>query len=123
MVERMDKSCLPCHQAPNRSPLFQNSHGLGSGEAVAGGGRWIPSKFYDSFVLHGLRVDLVEPGRLLCSVTVPPSLQNAGNFLHGGATASPVDLVGSAGAPIGGAPLEIGIAYLDAAFVRVRSFF
>ncbi|XP_073099010.1 putative esterase C31F10.02 [Elaeis guineensis] len=86
----------------------------------------LPSKFYDAFVLHGLRVDLVEPGRLLCSMTVPPRLLNTGNFLHGGATASLVDLVGSAafytaGARTKGSPLEMSIAYLDAAFVHVRS--
>ncbi|RRT71676.1 hypothetical protein B296_00026407 [Ensete ventricosum] len=34
----------------------------------------LPSKFYDAFVLCGLRVDLVEPGHLLCSMTVPPRL-------------------------------------------------
>ncbi|XP_008805875.1 acyl-coenzyme A thioesterase 13-like isoform X1 [Phoenix dactylifera] len=83
----------------------------------------LPSKFYDAFVLHGLRVDLLEPGRLLCSMTVPPRLLNTGKFLHGGATASLVDLVGSAafytaGARTKGAPLEMSIAYLDAAFVH-----
>lgn len=83
----------------------------------------IPSKFYESFILHGLKVDAVEPGRLLCSLKVPPRLLNTGNFLHGGATASLVDLVGSAafytaGAKTAGSPLEIGIAYLDAAFAK-----
>ncbi|URE41157.1 phosphoribosylamine--glycine ligase [Musa troglodytarum] len=83
----------------------------------------LPSKFYDAFVLRGLRVDLVEPGHLLCSMTVPPRLLNMGNFLHGGATASLVDLVGSAafytaGAQSRGVPMEIGISYLDAAFAN-----
>ncbi|XP_065021878.1 uncharacterized protein LOC135586402 isoform X1 [Musa acuminata AAA Group] len=83
----------------------------------------LPSKFYDAFILRGLRVDLVEPGHLLCSMTVPPRLLNTGNFLHGGATASLVDLVGSAafytaGAQSRGVPMEIGISYLDAAFAN-----
>lgn len=51
-------------------------------------------------------------------------LKNAGSFLHGGATASLVDLVGSAafytaGAQTKGSPLEINVAYLDAAFANV----
>ncbi|RRT71677.1 hypothetical protein B296_00026406 [Ensete ventricosum] len=45
------------------------------------------------------------------------------NSLHGGATASLVDLVGSAafytaGAQSRGVPMEIGISYLDAAFAN-----
>ncbi|KAJ3678770.1 hypothetical protein LUZ61_021311 [Rhynchospora tenuis] len=81
----------------------------------------IPSKFYDAFVLRGLKVVVAEPRRLLCSLTVPPRLLNTGKFMHGGATASLVDLVGSAvfytaGVETRGAPLEMSIAYLDAAF-------
>jgi acyl-coenzyme A thioesterase PaaI-like protein len=48
--------------------------------------------------------------------------------MHGGATASLVDLVGSAvfytaGVETRGAPLEMSIAYLDAAFADVFSIF
>ncbi|XP_072990537.1 uncharacterized protein [Typha latifolia] len=83
----------------------------------------IPSKFYDAFVLRGLRIDLVEPSRLLCSFVVPPRLLNTGKFIHGGATASLIELVGSAafytaGARTRGAPLEMSISYLDAAFAN-----
>ncbi|XP_042444648.1 acyl-coenzyme A thioesterase 13-like [Zingiber officinale] len=83
----------------------------------------LPSKFYDAFLLRGLRIDLVEPGRLLCSLIIPARLLNTGNFLHGGATASLVDLIGSAafytaGAKTRGTPLEIGVSYLDAAFAN-----
>lgn len=51
-------------------------------------------------------------------------MQNAGNFLHGGATASLVDMVGSAaiysvGAPTSGVSVEINVSYLDAAFAEV----
>ncbi|OAY82252.1 acyl-coenzyme A thioesterase 13-like [Ananas comosus] len=83
----------------------------------------LPSRFYDAFVLRGLRVDAAERGRLLCSLSVPPRLLNTGNFLHGGATASLIDLVGSAafytaGATTRGAPLEMSISYLDAAYAH-----
>ncbi|ONK56446.1 uncharacterized protein A4U43_C10F8800 [Asparagus officinalis] len=83
----------------------------------------LPSKFYDSFILQGLRIDRIEPNRLLCTLTVPPRLLNGGAFLHGGATASLIDLVGSAafftaGAQTKGSPLEISVAYLDAAFAN-----
>lgn len=82
----------------------------------------MPSKFLEPFVSHGISVDLVEPGRILCSFKVPPRLVNAGNFLHGGATAALVDILGSAvihtvGAPLVGVSLEINVSYLDAAFL------
>ncbi|KAL5213754.1 hypothetical protein ABZP36_002906 [Zizania latifolia] len=82
----------------------------------------LPSGFYDAFVLRGIRVHAAEPGRLVCRFTVPSRLLNSGGFLHGGATASLVHLVGSAvfhtaGAVSGsGSPLEMNISYLDAAF-------
>ncbi|KAI4984380.1 hypothetical protein ZWY2020_005544 [Hordeum vulgare] len=34
----------------------------------------LPSGFYDAFVLCGIRVHAVEPGRLLCHFTVPARL-------------------------------------------------
>lgn len=114
----------------------------------------LPRKFFEPLVTHGLQVDLVEPGRLVCSFTVPTRLlvnlnlknqnqslpfsfwiqlmgffcfcvwKNAGNFLHGGATATLVDLVGSAvlytvGAPMVGVSVEINVSYLDAAYAGV----
>ncbi|GMY12673.1 acyl-coenzyme A thioesterase 13-like [Fagus crenata] len=82
----------------------------------------LPLRFFESFTMQGLRVDLIEPGRLICSFKVPQRLLNAGNFLHGGATATLVDLVGSAviytvGPPITGVSVEINVSYLDAAYV------
>ncbi|GMI67153.1 hypothetical protein like AT1G04290 [Hibiscus trionum] len=82
----------------------------------------MPSRFFESFIMQGLHVDHVEKGRVLCSMKVPPRLLNAGNFLHGGATASLVDLVGSAvvytyGASSSGVSVEISITYLDSAYV------
>ncbi|KDP24210.1 hypothetical protein JCGZ_25867 [Jatropha curcas] len=81
----------------------------------------MPLRFFERFVMQGIRVDLIEPGRLVCSMKVPPRLLNAGNFLHGGATATLVDLVGSAviytvGAPFTGVSVEINVSYLDAAY-------
>ncbi|KAF0920688.1 hypothetical protein E2562_036191 [Oryza meyeriana var. granulata] len=32
------------------------------------------SKLYDVFTVAGLRVDAIQPGRVLCSFTVPPRL-------------------------------------------------
>ncbi|KAG9444109.1 hypothetical protein H6P81_015449 [Aristolochia fimbriata] len=82
----------------------------------------LPAGFYNPLIVYGLSIDLVEPGRVLCSFKVPARLLNNGNFLHGGATASLVDIVGSAaifaaGSPTSGASLEINISYLDAAYL------
>lgn len=79
------------------------------------------ARFFDPFVMQGLHVDLIEPGRIVCSYKVPPRLLNAGNFMHGGATATLVDIVGSAviltvGAPRTGVSVEINVSYLDAAY-------
>ncbi|CAK7328578.1 unnamed protein product [Dovyalis caffra] len=81
----------------------------------------MPFRFFEKFIMQGLHVDLIEPGRVVCSMKVPPRLLNGGNFLHGGATATLVDLVGSAamftvGAPVTGVSVEINVSYLDAAF-------
>lgn len=83
----------------------------------------LPPKLFESLVMSGLRLDLVERGRIVCSMNVPPRLLNAGNFLHGGATATLVDVVGSAvmftvGAPLTGVSVEINVSYLDAAFLN-----
>uniref|UniRef100_A0A0E0JRU6 Acyl-coenzyme A thioesterase 13 n=1 Tax=Oryza punctata TaxID=4537 RepID=A0A0E0JRU6_ORYPU len=79
------------------------------------------SKLYDAFTVSGLRVDAIQPGRVLCSFTIPPRLTNASSKrMHGGAVASLVDLVGSAvffagGSPKTGVTVEITVSYLDAA--------
>ncbi|XP_059317384.1 uncharacterized protein LOC132067966 [Lycium ferocissimum] len=82
----------------------------------------MPWRFIEPFVSHGLKVELVEPGRVVCSFKVPARLVNSGNFLHGGATAALVDILGSAvihtvGTPLTGVSLEINVSYLDAAFL------
>ncbi|GLJ24879.1 hypothetical protein SUGI_0475840 [Cryptomeria japonica] len=80
----------------------------------------LPTGFYDALLLQGLQVDLAEHGRLLCTLKVPPRLLNVGNFLHGGATAAYVDIIGSAaifttGAKSSGVSVEINVSYLNAA--------
>uniref|UniRef100_A0A2P2QM72 Thioesterase domain-containing protein n=1 Tax=Rhizophora mucronata TaxID=61149 RepID=A0A2P2QM72_RHIMU len=83
----------------------------------------LPPKFFESFMLEGVRPELIQPGRLLCSFKVPYRLLNAGNSLHGGATATLVDLTGSAamytviGDRPSGVSVEINVSYLDAAYV------
>ncbi|XP_059316165.1 uncharacterized protein LOC132067014 [Lycium ferocissimum] len=82
----------------------------------------MPSNFLEQFVSHGPKVDLVEPGCILCSFQVPPRLVNAGNILHEGATAALVDVLGSAaiytvGALLTGVAVEINVSYLDSAFL------
>ncbi|KAJ0040054.1 hypothetical protein Pint_27555 [Pistacia integerrima] len=82
----------------------------------------LPLRYFERFIMQGLHVDLIEPGRVVCSMKVPSRLLNGGNFLHGGATATLVDLVGSAvifttGAPLTGVSVEINVSYLDAAYL------
>ncbi|KAJ7945186.1 acyl-coenzyme A thioesterase 13 [Quillaja saponaria] len=81
----------------------------------------LPSKFFEPLIMNGLRVDLIQPGRIICSMKIPPRLLNSGKTLHGGVTATLVDLVGSAvihtvGAPSVGVSVEINVSYLDAAY-------
>ncbi|PKA66778.1 hypothetical protein AXF42_Ash003434 [Apostasia shenzhenica] len=84
----------------------------------------LPAKFYAKFVLHGLRVDLIEPGRILCSITVPPRFVNSRGVLHGSMVVEMVDVVGSAVLYRADSPtsvsLEISVSYVDAAFVDVE---
>ncbi|KAM3277742.1 hypothetical protein ACQJBY_045565 [Aegilops geniculata] len=83
--------------------------------------RSLGHRLYDAFSVAGLRVEAIEPGRLLCSFMVPPRLtSSASNRMHGGAVASLVDLVGSAvifagGSPVTGVSLDITVSYLGAA--------
>ncbi|CAH8391838.1 unnamed protein product [Eruca vesicaria subsp. sativa] len=82
----------------------------------------LPPRFIERFVTKGIKVDLIETGRIICSMKVQPHLLNAGNFLHGGATATLVDLIGSAvifttGVTSSGVSVEINVSYLDSAFL------
>ncbi|XP_020228306.1 uncharacterized protein LOC109809410 [Cajanus cajan] len=89
----------------------------------------LPPRFLEPLVMNSLQVDLIEPGRIVCSMKIPQRLLNAGNSLHGGATAALVDVVGSAAiptvgysAPNTGVSVEINVSYLDAAYADVFHF-
>ncbi|KAI3518468.1 hypothetical protein L1887_07247 [Cichorium endivia] len=83
----------------------------------------MPFRFFEPMIMSGLKIDLIERGRVLCSMKVPPRLLNVGNSLHGGATAALVDVVGSSvlmtidGTTTTGVSVEINVSYLDAAYV------
>lgn len=34
----------------------------------------MPSRFFERFIMQGLRIDLIEPGRIICSMKVPSRL-------------------------------------------------
>ncbi|KAL6283196.1 hypothetical protein ACE6H2_014125 [Prunus campanulata] len=73
----------------------------------------LPEKFFEPFIMKGIQVDLLEP--------VPPHSLNGGNFMHGGAKTTLVDLIGSAailtvGTPSFGVSVEINVSYLDSAY-------
>ncbi|XP_047161847.1 acyl-coenzyme A thioesterase 13-like [Vigna umbellata] len=94
--------------------------GVGTSSEVDG----LPPRFLEPLIMNSLKVDLIEPGRILCSMKIPQRLLNAGNTLHGGAAAALVDIVGSAviptvgySGPNTGVSVEINVSYLDAAYV------
>ncbi|KAL4632803.1 hypothetical protein ACB092_04G077000 [Castanea dentata] len=69
----------------------------------------LPLKFFKHFIMQDLRVDLIEPGRLICTFKMLVIFYMV------------VDLVSSAviygfGAPATRVSVEINISYLDAAF-------
>ncbi|XP_042509458.1 acyl-coenzyme A thioesterase 13-like [Macadamia integrifolia] len=80
------------------------------------------TEFFDHLTLQGIQIDVIEPGRIVCSMKVPRCLVNSDdNFLHGGVTATLVDIVGAltmytVGAQTTGVSVEINVTYLDAAF-------
>ncbi|XVF60935.1 hypothetical protein PTKIN_Ptkin08bG0088000 [Pterospermum kingtungense] len=85
------------------------------------GGDGLPLRFFERLIMHGLRVDLIEIGRVILSFKVPPRLLNGGNYLHGGVIATLVDLVSSAavytvGAAFTGTSVEINVSFMDAAY-------
>lgn len=34
----------------------------------------LPHRFFEPFIMQGIKLDILEPGRILCSLTVPPRL-------------------------------------------------
>ncbi|KAI7747753.1 hypothetical protein M8C21_006147, partial [Ambrosia artemisiifolia] len=85
----------------------------------------IPSKLFEPMIMSGLKLDLIERGRIICSMNVPPRLLNVdNNSLHGGATTSLVDVIGGVAirtvnnATTTGVSVEINVSYMDAAYVE-----
>ncbi|KAK2445167.1 acyl-coenzyme A thioesterase [Trifolium repens] len=84
----------------------------------------LPRAFLEHLILRGLRLHLIQPGRVLFSMNIPPRLLNSGNYLHGGAITTLVDLIGAAAIPAAGFPwdsgvsLEINVSCLDAAYAH-----
>jgi len=94
-----------------------------------------PPKFLEPFILRGLRLDLIQPGRVVFSMNIPPrllvrilptlfplyivlfffllkliNLQNSGKYLHVGAIVTLVDVVGAIAIPTAGFPLDTGVS-------------
>ncbi|XP_076892053.1 uncharacterized protein LOC143543670 [Bidens hawaiensis] len=82
-----------------------------------------PFNIFEPLIMNGLKVELVERGRVICSMKVPPRLLNTDNSLHGGATMALVDVVGGVVIPTinnatsSGVSMEINVPYLDSAYV------
>ncbi|XP_038901328.1 putative esterase F42H10.6 [Benincasa hispida] len=81
----------------------------------------LPFRFFQFFVLAALRIDLIQPGRILCSLKVPDRLLNENNSLREGASALLVDCLGHAavktlGPSSTGVSLEVNLSFLDAAY-------
>ncbi|KAI7756607.1 hypothetical protein M8C21_006900 [Ambrosia artemisiifolia] len=82
-----------------------------------------PFAFFEPLIMSGLKLDLIERGRVICSMKVPPHLQNEANSLHGGATTALVDVVGGVVIPTinnathTGVSMEINVSYFDDAYV------
>ncbi|XP_027074227.1 uncharacterized protein [Coffea arabica] len=83
----------------------------------------LPHRFFEPFIMQGIKLDILEPGRLICSITVPPRLVSKDeNSMHYGAIATLVDLVGASvvytmGASASGVSVEINVSYYDTAYV------
>ena len=68
----------------------------------------------------GMTVERVESGSVLCKVVVEPHLQNSYSTLHGGATSTLVDIVGtlallSVNPTRAGVSVELSVSFLSAA--------
>lgn len=73
--------------------------------------------------MEGIKLQLVQPGRLVCSLVVPSRLANKdGNSMHKGSISTLVDVVGASvvytlGAKKIGVSVEINISYFDDAYL------
>lgn len=73
-------------------------------------------EIFDTTALQGITDIRASPGRCTCRLPVAPRIQNRNGMLHGGCTATIVDVVGTAAlltlAPRGGVSLTINTNYL-----------
>lgn len=78
--------------------------------------------FYESFTIHGLHIQKLEPGHVLCRWKVPARLTDASGSLQPGAIANIVDDVGAAASLSDGQPekvsVDMNISYLSNAKVN-----
>ncbi|KAG9157792.1 hypothetical protein Leryth_025929, partial [Lithospermum erythrorhizon] len=83
------------------------------------------SSFYERFILHGIRVDRLQPGFISCSFTVPPHLTDKNGYLQNGAVASLVDEAGFAVVHEEGSPMmvsvDMSIAFISTAKLHFYS--
>ncbi|KAL0535783.1 hypothetical protein IC582_024708 [Cucumis melo] len=82
----------------------------------------LPFKFFQFFVMTALRIDLLQPGRVLCSLKVPARLLNDNNSMRQGASALLVDCLGHAAVKTltpssTGVSLEVNVSFFDAAYL------
>lgn len=83
----------------------------------------LPHRFFEPFIMRGIKLQLLRPGRLICSLTVSPRLvNNDGNSLHGGAIATLVDWIGASvvytvGIEKVAVSVEINVSYFDTASI------
>ncbi|AES72956.2 acyl-coenzyme A thioesterase-like protein [Medicago truncatula] len=89
----------------------------------------LPQEFLEHLTLRGLRLDRIEPGRVVFSMNIPPRLLNSSKYLHGGAITTLVRdgngyPMGAAAIPAAGFPwnsgvsIEINISCFDATYVN-----
>ncbi|CAH9123311.1 unnamed protein product [Cuscuta epithymum] len=82
----------------------------------------MPSRFIEPLISHGLKIQIVQPDRLLCSFKVPPRIvEHSNGSLHDGVIAALVDVIGAAAVFVGGAPatgvsVDINVSYVGAAY-------
>ncbi|GAU36743.1 hypothetical protein TSUD_318420 [Trifolium subterraneum] len=80
----------------------------------------LPRGFLEHLILRGLHLHLIQPGRVLFSMNIPPRLLNSANYFHVGAITTLVDVAGAASIPAAGFPWLSGEEIeIDAKVLRV----
>jgi acyl-coenzyme A thioesterase 13 len=65
--------------------------------------------FFEGFALHGIRVESIRPGHILCSFTVPARLTSGSDHIAPGAVVALVDEIGSAASVSDGHHLKVSV--------------